>query len=133
MIGVDTSLLARLILDDDPGQAAIVNRMHDAAGTGGIYVSLVVVAELAWLLKRGYQKRPETVLAMIGDLLAAREYTVQQPDLVQAAIDDARKAKCGLADAIIARMNRAAGAEATLTFDIPAKRLPTMRDAATNQ
>lgn len=131
MIGADSNLLLRLILDDDPAQSAIVERIHARAGTGGIYVNLVVVAELAWVLKRGYKERPETILDMIGDLLEAREYTVERPELVRAALADARKAGCGLADAIIARLNSDAGTEATLTFDVPAKRLPTMRNATT--
>ncbi len=130
MIAVDTNLLLRLILDDDPKQSAIVRRIHSGAGDGGIYVNLVVVSEIAWVLKRGYKEKPETILDMIGDLLAAREYTLEQPLLIEAAIADARRAQCGLADAIIARLNDQAGADGTFTFDGPAKRLPTMRDAA---
>ncbi len=38
-------------------------------------------------------------------------------------------AKCGFADALIALVNGEAGASETLSFDIKAKRLSTMRDA----
>ena len=131
MIAVDTNLLLRLILDDDPAQSAIVERIHAKAGTGGIFVNLVVLAEIAWVLKRGYKEQPDVILDMIEDLLAAREYTVQQPELVRQALVDARRAKCGLADAIIALLNQEGGADGTYSFDVPAKRLPTMRNAAT--
>jgi predicted nucleic-acid-binding protein len=131
MIGVDANVLVRLILDDDPEQSAIVQRIYANAGAGSIHVSLIVIAELAWVLKRGYKQTPETILEIIDDLLKAREFVVQRADLVQAALKDARKAHCGVADALIARMDAEAGAEMTLTFDIRAKRLPTMRDAAT--
>lgn len=129
MIGADTNVVLRLILDDDPVQSPAVTRILDSAGTGGIFVSLIVVVEVAWVLKRGYHERPETILDMVEDLLATREFTVERPDLVQAALEDARKAKCGVADAIIARLNEDRGAGMTLTFDIKAKRLPTMIDA----
>jgi predicted nucleic-acid-binding protein len=131
MIGVDANVLLRLILDDDAEQSPIVERIYRRAGVGGIYVSLVVIVEIAWVLKRLYREKPSTILDMIADLLEAREYLVERPELVRTAIADARKAGCGLADAIIALLASEAGVEKTLTFDTRAKRLPTMRDAAT--
>jgi predicted nucleic-acid-binding protein len=129
MIGVDTNLLARLIFDDDPAQTPVVERVMGMVGVGGIYVNLMVTAELAWVLKRAYRERPAQILDIIGELLQAREFTVQRPELVQAALTNARSAGCGYADALIELINLEAGAEATLTFDVKAKRLPTMRDA----
>lgn len=131
MLGVDTNLLARLVLDDDPKQSPIVHRLLADAGDGGLFVSLIVTVELAWVLKRGYKQQPGTILEIVEGLLVAREFIVERPDLVGAAIADARDARCGYADALIALINAESGAIPTLTFDIEAKRLPTMRDAAT--
>lgn len=131
MIGADTNVVLRIMLDDDPAQSPAVNRILETTGAGGIFVSLIVVAEVAWVLKRGYREHPETVLEMIRDMLSAREFTVERPDLVEAALSDAREAKCGVADALIARLNKDRGADGTLTFDVKAKRLPTIIDAAT--
>ena len=130
MIAVDTNVLVRLVLDDEPAQAAAVERILRTAGEGGIFISLLVVAEVAWVLKRGYRESPETILEIIQDVLATREFTVERPDIVEAALLDAHAAKCGLADALIGRINEDHGSVGTLTFDMRAKRLPTMRDAA---
>ena len=129
MIGVDTNVLARLIFDDDPLQSAVVERLLGAAGPGGIFISLMVTAELAWVLKGAYKERPSRVLEIIGELLQAREFTVQRPELVRAALENARAASCGYADALIELINVEGGANPTLTFDVRATRLPTMRDA----
>jgi predicted nucleic-acid-binding protein len=130
MIGVDTNLLLRLILDDDPKQSPVVERILAEAEDGGIFVSLIVVAELAWVPKRGYRETPDQILEIVGSLLDAREFSVERAELVRGALDDARSARCGVADALIARINSDAGAALTLTFDLKAKRLPTMQDAA---
>lgn len=129
MIGADTNVVLRIILDDDPTQAPAVERIVSSAGAGGIFVSLIVIAEVAWVLKRGYRERPDTILDIIEDMLVAREFTVERPDILRAALADARQVKCGIADAIIARLNEDRGAEGTLTFDVEAKPLPTMIDA----
>ncbi len=129
MLAADTNVVVRLILNDDPAQSAAVDRILSGAGAGGIYVSLIVVAEVAWVLKRGYRERPDAILEIVSGMLATREFTVERPDLVEAAVAEAREAKCGVADAIIARQNQERGTNGTLTFDIRAKRLPTMVDA----
>ena len=51
MIGIDTNIIVRMITRDDPVQTAIVDRILDDAGTEWLYVSLVVLAELAWVLR----------------------------------------------------------------------------------
>lgn len=129
MIGVDANLLLRLVLDDDPEQSSLVARLIDTAEDGSIFVSLVVVAEFVWVLKRAYKETPGVILDMVEAILEAREFAVERPDLVRAALSDARAANCGMADAIIGRIGQEAGVATTLTFDARAKRLPTMRDA----
>ena len=131
MVGADTNVVLRIILDDDPAQAPAVERIVSSAGAGGIFVSLIVIAEIAWVLKRGYRERPGTILDIIGDMLMTREFKIERPDILAAALADARQAKCGIADAIIARLSEDQGTDGTLTFDMDAKSLPTMINAMT--
>lgn len=133
MIGVDANLLIRLVLDDDPQQSGLVARLLEDSKDGGIFVSMIVVAEFAWVLKRFYKEEPGVILDMVESLLDARQFTVDRAELVRLALADAREAGCGIADAMIGQVGRFAGATTTLTFDIPAKRLPTMHDATTPQ
>jgi predicted nucleic-acid-binding protein len=130
MIGIDSNVLVRLIVRDDPVQTTQADRILDRAGDEGMFVSLVVLAEVAWVLKRAYRRDPPTVLAAIERVLAGREFLIERAALADAALANARQAGCGFADAVIERVSLEAGAAETLTFDIRAKRLPTMRDAA---
>ena len=130
MIGVDTNVLVRMIARDDPVQTPIAEQILDRAGEDGLFVSLVVLAELAWVLRRAYRYQPDAVLTAIEGVLAGREFVIERPELAASALSNARNANCGYADALIEQINVAAGAGMTLTFDDRAKRLPSMSDAA---
>lgn len=129
MIGIDTNIIVRMITRDDPVQTAIVDRILDDAGTEGLYVSLVVLAELAWVLRRAYRYSPKVVLDAIEKVLEGREFAIEQRPLALDALTRARDAGCGYADALIDLVSNQAGTTGTLTFDISAKRLPNMIDA----
>jgi predicted nucleic-acid-binding protein len=84
MIGLDTCVLARLILDDDAVQSPI------AAGLVASltcqrpgYVSTAVILELAWLMQRR-RSRPEIIRA-IYRLLRSRALRVESAPVVYRA------------------------------------------------
>ena len=116
MIAVDTNVLVRYLVEDDARQAEIARAFFeerlDPANPGCI--SILVVVEAAWVLRRNYGAKPADVRRVIADLLAAAQLRVDAPEIVRAAIavegDD-------LADAIIHLSGRAAGCAATVTFD----------------
>ena len=56
MIGIDTNVLVRVIVADDPGQAALAHdfiRDRCTPDDPG-FVSNIVLAELAWILAQRY-------------------------------------------------------------------------------
>lgn len=130
MIGLDTNVVVRMITRDDQAQTEIADRILDSAGDDGLFVSLVVLAELAWVLRRAYKYPPKVVLDSVEKVLHGREFTIERRSLAMEALERARGASCGYADALIELISLQAGVTGTLTFDIPAKRLPTMLDAA---
>jgi len=130
MIGIDTNILIRQITRDDAVQTPIAEAILDGAAEASLRVNLIVLAEIAWVLHRAYRYDNARILATIERVLGGWEYSVEQEELAGEALANARAANCGYADALIDLINREAGAEATLTFDIRAKRLPGMRDAA---
>jgi len=129
MIGLDSNVLVRLITRDDPVQTAAAQGLVEGAGDDGMFVSLVVLAEIAWVLRRAYRYEAAMVLSAIERVLDGREFLVERQALAKAALADARAAGCGYADALIALLAVEAGASFTLIFDFKAKGLPTMRDA----
>ena len=69
MIGLDTHVLARYLTQDDVWQAALASRLIEneltIARPG--FVSLVVLAELCWVLSRLYSATMDELLEMISD------------------------------------------------------------------
>jgi predicted nucleic-acid-binding protein len=119
MIGLDTNVLVRYLVRDDPIQteqatALIEGRCNtDAHG----FVCHVVLAEIVWVLARGYRYSKPLVLTVLRRILAAAELTVEDPALVWRALADFEQGSADFADYLIARRNQAAGCVSTLSFD----------------
>jgi predicted nucleic-acid-binding protein len=117
VIGLDTNVLVRYLVQDDPEQSAVA-----AAVVEGLdehhrgFISLVVLVELHWVLRRAYGIGPGEVLAVVDQLLRARELAIQESDLVRRSWRQAM-AGADLADALVAELGVAAGCEHTVTFD----------------
>ena len=118
MIVVDTNIWARAFLGDDPGQSPRARQALAAArGKDGVYVPLVVLAELSWVLRASRWER-ERILNTLESLLHTRGVTTETPQVAQAAIDATRKGgRGGFADHLIAEVGFANGCREALTFD----------------
>jgi predicted nucleic-acid-binding protein len=118
VIVVETNLWARAVLGDDPGQSP---RARQALATvrrkDGVFVPLVVLAELSWVLRSAGWAR-ERILKALESLLRTRGVTVEAPQVAQAAIDATRKGgRGGFVDHLIAQVGFANGCREALTFD----------------
>lgn len=117
MIGLDTNVLIRYLVGDDPAQSAAANaRIGDLDETSPGFVSLVTIVETSWVLRRAYGISRARTHEIIGGLLAARELHVEAADLVRAGLDLAGD-DAELADSVIAAAGTAAGCHRTVTFD----------------
>ena len=126
MIGLDTNVIVRYLVQDDPVQAKIATRIFEkrlsAAHRG--FVSAVTLCEVVWVLKRGY-KRPKTELcAVIRALLEADELEIEQRDLVWRTLSAYQSGAADFSDYLIGEKARMAGAKTTLTFDETAAASP---------
>lgn len=124
MIGIDTNLLVRLLTADDPEQTLVARRaVGEAVRTGRVFVSLIVVVEAAWVLRKSYRFALEDVLTAFEELLVNLDFRFEEEHVVRDALSAARGTNVDFADCLIARRNRAFGCETTLTFDRRAARL----------
>ena len=115
-IVADTNVWARAYLNDDMVQARKARKaLSDACSRGGESVPLIVMAELAWVLRSKWER--ERVLTTLEHLLQTRGVMVESPMLAQAAIAASRQGKAGFADQLIAQVGFANGATKILTFD----------------
>jgi predicted nucleic-acid-binding protein len=128
MIGVDTNVLLRYLAQDDTTQSPIVNRLFarlTKAEPG--YISLVVLAEAVWVMRRSLRVPNDEVADAIERLLQLEELVVQNADEVHHAMLAMREETSSFADALIAELGAWAGCRFTYTFDSKASRQSAFR------
>jgi len=128
LIGVDTNVLLRLFIVDDPRQNALAARFFgERSEDDPAYISVVVLAELMWVLEKKFKFARTDSLRVVGGLLDALDVMVEQRELVEWAFAHATHSKIDFSDVLIAEANRQAGAAHTATFDREAaRRVPGM-------
>ncbi|MGH9600422.1 MAG: PIN domain-containing protein [Terracidiphilus sp.] len=115
-IAADTNVWARALLNDDAAQARTARKaLAEARSKGGVFVPLMVLAELAWVLRARWDR--ERVLTTLESLLQTRGVEVEASALAQEALEATRKGKGGFADHLIAQVSFANGAKEIVTFD----------------
>ena len=125
MIGLDTNVLVRLVVGDDPRQANQAKRFverHCTPESPG-FINCVVLAELVWLLGGSYGYGRAEIAAAVEALLAGDDRIIEHHEAVQASLEDFKRGQADFADALIGRINRTRGCEATATFDRKAAKL----------
>lgn len=90
MIGLDTNVVVRYLVQDDPDQSAMASALIDElTETDPGYLSLVTVVELCWVLRRAYGVGADRCAELLGGLLDARELRVDRDAIVRAALPQA--------------------------------------------
>ena len=116
MVAADTNVWARAYLNDDPAQALKARAsLAEARSAGGVFVPLLVLAELSWVLRGRWDRG--RVLDAIEGLLQTRGVTVESSAIARKALESSRKSASGFADHLIAEIAFAAGAGEVITFD----------------
>lgn len=124
MIGLDTNVLVRYIVQDHPEQSAAAARLieeHCTAQAPG-YLSVLVLVELAWVLTSAYGFEKAAVLIVMRQLLRTAEFVIEDRDTVHAAVREFESGPSDFADCLIACRNHAGGCARTYTFDLRAAR-----------
>lgn len=117
MIALDTNVLVRFLADDDPEQSKKAQALLENLHEGGAWISDVVLCELVWVLMRGYGHGKSQVIAVLRQLLAARQLVFSHSELLQQALLAFEKGKGDFADYVIRGQSKAAGCDKIMTFD----------------
>lgn len=122
MIALDTNVLVRYLVRDDPRQAKIAARLVQKLTTERPgYISSPVVVELAWVLRKGYGLEPAPIVAALAKLLEMPNLVVEDEDAVRLATESDHG---DFVDRLIHFIGKHAGCETTATFDRGFARLP---------
>jgi len=117
--GVDTNVLVRFLVGDDPDQAARAARFLASAAANGerLFVSQVVMCELVWVLGYAYGKSRAEIAPGLEALLRTRQLTFEEPDQIRSALERFAAGDGDFADWLIWERSRAAGCDQVVTFD----------------
>jgi predicted nucleic-acid-binding protein len=114
MRAVDTNMLVRLITRDDLKQVAA----GEAFVAPGAWVPHLALAEAAWVLVSVYGRGPEEVATAIEMLLSHERLSVQDAEVVAAAVAQFRRhPRVGFSDCLMLEIARKAGHTPLGTFD----------------
>jgi predicted nucleic-acid-binding protein len=114
MISVDTNVLARALLDDDPKQSPVARTLMEKADL--VLVPVTVTVELAWVLKAvGWNRlQVHSILSLLAMQVNVR---LDRCGEVLAALEDFRTGPADFADYLALQQSRALGAHKLVTFD----------------
>jgi predicted nucleic-acid-binding protein len=127
MIGLDTNVLVRYIMQDDAKQAAKAAALVESltVEVPG-FVSLVSVVELGWVLSSSYDLTREQVAQTLDLLLRTKQMVVDRADQVLSALRVFKGGSADFADCLIERTAASAGCDRTMTFDAGAAKTAGM-------
>jgi predicted nucleic-acid-binding protein len=127
MIGLDTNVLVRYIMQDDPKQSPKASLLIDALDdTNRGFVSLVSVVELVWVLSSCYDLSRGQITQALDVMLRTRQFAVEQSEQVLRALRVFAAGKADFADCLIERSAAQAGCDKTVTFDVGAAKYAGM-------
>lgn len=119
MIGLDTNVLLRYLVQDDPAQSfratEIIERRLTRRDPG--FVSLVSILEIVWVLGTLYKRSRLEIADHVEMILAADTLEVQNEQEVYEAVVALRNGTGTFEDALIGGLGVWRGCSATLTFD----------------
>ena len=128
MIALDTNVLVRFLVQDDPLQAQLATKVIDQLNDDAHgFVSREVLIELVWVLECAYRRGRAEIAVALDGLLSATELNIEGSDEVAPVLELYRNNGFDFADLMIAAAARRAGAAELVTFDRKASRLPGVR------
>jgi predicted nucleic-acid-binding protein len=118
MIGLDTNIVVRYLTHDDPVQAAAAVRVMDSLSSESPgFLSLIVIAELVWVLEVSYHFKKNEIMQVLDTLLRSKELVMERAEIVSQALRKFSASRADFANCLIERCGHAAECQYTATFD----------------
>ena len=126
MIGIDTNVLIRYLVQDDPMQAQAATQLIESTctkDTPGL-LNHLVLCETIWVLEGCYSQPKTTLMKTIEQILRVTQLRVHEPLVVWQALEDYREHQTNFSDHLLSRINRNRDCTTTMTFDRQASKSP---------
>lgn len=129
MPALDTNVLVRYLVADDPAQLAAARRLVNQCLDEGLalFVPVTVVLELEWVLRSSYGFAKDEVLVTLSNLFSAAELTFESERGLEVALMLFREGSADFADCLHIALANQAGDSPLWTFDKEAARVEGAR------
>ena len=119
MIGLDTNILLRLWLNDDPAQNKRIDALLEQHGStpGSLLVTDVVLAEAVWALQSAFDQDKAAQLIAVRSLLDEIAFAFEDREAVKQAADKFEQGNFGFSDCLVVAKHARHGCDFTATFD----------------
>lgn len=119
MIALDTNVLVRLLVKDDPDQfakaLAVLERATDTEEP--CFISDAVLCETAWVLASRYGAGRAEILAAMSELVADGRCAFDAPEALTETLQAFEDGRADFSDYLIGASARRRGVRTTYTFD----------------
>jgi len=116
--GLDTNVLLRLLLADDPRQAARAREwLRAQPDDEDFLINRIVLCEVVWTLRRGYHFDRGQIADVIDRLLRSYAVVIEDEHSVEFALYLYRTSNADFPDCLLGVTNGFRGCRATATFD----------------
>jgi predicted nucleic-acid-binding protein len=119
MIGIDTNVIVRYIVQDDPNQASAATKLIEqlCSTDNPGYINHIVLCELVWVLRRNYKLDKSSICQVIEQIMRTDRIVIEEIQLVWKALEEFKETKADFADCLLAQRNLQAGCQYTATLD----------------
>ena len=126
MIGLDTNVVIRYLVQDDKKQSAAATRFIEKSLTTDApgYINHITLCEIVWVLQRCYGVTKQQVRDIIEGLLTTKQLNAENAEVAWKALRAFDAKNTDFCDALIGQVNIHSGCEYTVTFDKKAASLP---------
>lgn len=132
MIGIDTNILVRYLVQDDMQQALVAaNLINQHKGKPkSLFISNIVICELIWVLERGYKYNKKDIISVLQAILSTIEFNFEYYKILWLSIIQFEKNNADFSDILIGQIALLKGCEYTITFDTKASNLQEFKLAS---
>jgi predicted nucleic-acid-binding protein len=119
MPALDTNVLVRCVVQDDPSQLAAAKRLVSGCGAdrSTLFVPVTVMRELERVLRSSFEFVKDHVLTTLSSLLWAAQLTFESERALEVALQRFRKGSSDFADCLHVALAAQAGEQPLWTFD----------------
>ena len=118
MIGLDTNVLVRYIMQDDVRQSSLATKLIEGLSVDAPgFITLVSVIELTWVLESAFELNRSQIVEVFQRIVSVDVFKVDRVGIVASALRIYANSKADFADCLIERFSAHAGCAQTMTFD----------------